>query len=821
MIHTFTIYDLAKVIGGKLVQAGTSGSIEHITTDSRDIGLGNKSVYLALKGVKFDGHEFLSSVYDSGVRSFILNENQIPSLSTGLTDANILAVPDTLDALQKTAEWNRSKFTGTVIGITGSNGKTIVKEWLGQVVGKIHPVAKSPKSYNSQIGVPLSVLGINDYHALAILEAGISRTGEMEKLEGIIKPTIGILTNLGSAHQEGFNDREEKLKEKIKLFANSKYVIYRKDQREVTEMLEDVFPEEKLIAWSEQPGTDYTLSIKRSAGGSTILLMKPDLTIHTFRTDFTDEASLENLRHVIVACLTLGLDPEAIDLGIQELRPVEMRLTLKEGQNNNTIIDDTYNNDLVGLSVALDFLLQQRPKKRKILILSDLLQAGENNKVYAKVASLVQQHGIDFIFGVGENIRVLGDIFPEISKIYSNTDDLISSGELAELDSDLILVKGARKFEFEKIVNHLQEKIHGTVLEINLNALAHNYNFYKKRLRPETKIMVMVKAFAYGGGAVEIANHLQQMKADYLAVAYTDEGTYLRNHGIHLPIMVLNPERESFPNLLKYNLDPVVYSLPFFKSLAQFVLAQKSTMNIHLDLDTGMHRLGFVEDDIPELGRLLTENRCLKVASVYTHLAGADEPIHHEFSLHQLALFTEMFHKLEGILNYSPLKHALNSAGIIRFPEHQFDMVRLGIGLYGIGVSEGLDLQPISTLKTSISQIKILAKGRTIGYGRKGVMLEDGQIATIPIGYADGYDRRFGNGVGYVLIKGKKAPVIGNVCMDMCMVDVTGMDVRVGDEAIIYGKGISVKELAGKIGTIPYELLTNISDRVKRVYYSD
>lgn len=819
MIHAFTIHELANIVGGSLIQTGNSHAIEHISTDSRDIGLGSKSLYIALKGVKFDGHEFTASVYDSGVRNFILNENQ--ASPAGFPDANILAVSDTLDTLQKIAAWNRSEFTGTVIGITGSNGKTIVKEWLGQVVGKIHLVAKSPKSYNSQIGVPLSVLGINAYHKLALLEAGISRPGEMGKLEEIIRPTIGILTNLGSAHQEGFKNREEKLKEKIKLFAGSQYVVYRKDQREVAEMLEGVFSADRLIAWSEHPGTDYTLSIKRSEGGSMILLMKPDLTLYTFRTDFTDEASLENLRHVIVACLTLGMGAEAIDGGIQELRPIEMRLTLKEGRKRNTIIDDTYNNDLAGLSVALDFLLQQRPKQRKILILSDLLQAGENRKVYAKVGSLAQQHDIDLIYGVGENIKLLDDIFPGKCKVYPDTVSLINSGELEALNNDLILVKGARKFEFEKIVNHLQEKSHGTVLEINLNALAHNYNFYKKRLRPETKIMVMVKAFAYGGGAVEIANHLQQMKADYLAVAYTDEGIYLRNHGIHLPIMVLNPERESFSHLLKYGLDPVVYSLPFFKSLAQFVQVEKATMKIHLDLDTGMHRLGFVEDDLLELGRLLTESSFLEVASMYTHLAGADESVHNDFSLSQLDLFTKMYREIEGFLNYSPLKHALNSAGIIRFPNYQFDMVRLGIGLYGIGVNEDTELQPISTLKTSISQIKTLKKGQTIGYGRKGVMGENGQIATLPIGYADGYDRRFGNGVGHVLIKGEKASVIGNVCMDMCMVDVTGMDVGVGDEVIIYGKGISLKEIAGKIGTIPYELLTNISNRVKRVYYSD
>ncbi len=456
-------------------------------------------------------------------------------------------------------------------------------------------------------------------------------------------------------------------------------------------------------------------------------------------------------------------------------------------------------------------------------MLSDLLEAGDSKKVYHRVSQMVQHYHIDKIYGVGNDIVLLEKDFPEKSVFFPSTQDLLNHLDGDNFQDDLILIKGARKFEFEQVVNRLQERIHGTVLEINLNALSHNFNFYKKRLKASTKLMVMVKAFAYGGGATEITHHLEQLKADYLAVAYTDEGVALRNGGIQLPIMVLNPVPESFHNLLKYNLEPVVYSVSFFRQLGQYCQSQKDLIKIHLDLDTGMHRLGFDLNDLEPLKKLIAEYPELKIASLYTHMAGADEASHENFSKQQLDLFQKMAEQIKSYLDYQPLMHALNSAGIIRYPEYQFDMVRLGIGLYGVEVNGMFEqaLQPISCLKTTISQIKKLKKGDTVGYGRKGVMPEDGQIATIAIGYADGYDRRFSNGKGYVLIHGQKAPVIGNVCMDMTMVNATGIDVREGDEVIVYGEGISLKTLAQSIGTIPYELLTNISSRVKRVYYLD
>jgi alanine racemase len=526
---------------------------------------------------------------------------------------------------------------------------------------------------------------------------------------------------------------------------------------------------------------------------------------------------------VIVASLSLGLGESLIQEGLNHLKAVEMRLTLKPGINDCLIIDDTYNNDLAGLRLALDFMAAQRPKRRKVIVLSDMLQVGNAEFVYAEVGELLNFHQIDFLIGVGEKIKLVTNSYQGKSVFFPNTDALMSHISQEDFDNDLILVTGARKFSFEAVVNRLQQRIHGTTLEINLNALTHNYNFYKTQILPNTKVMVMVKAFAYGGGAAEIANHLQQLRADYLAVAYTDEGVALREEGIRLPIMVLNPVQESFIHLEKFDLEPVVYSPDFFRQLGKFCQNRNIAMKVHLDMDTGMHRLGFEQKHVQELVSMIKSYPQLIIESMYTHLVGADEEIHRDFSLAQLRSFVEMCDTISASLDYQPMRHALNSAGIIQFPEYQMDMVRLGIGLYGVEVSGKFEthLKPISTLKTTISQIKSIPQGQTIGYSRKGKMEEDGKIATIALGYADGYDRRFSNGKGFVLIHGKKAPVIGNVCMDMTMINITGIEANEGDEVIIYGPGISLKELSERIGTIPYELLTNISSRVKRVYYLD
>ena len=811
---------IVEITAGNLVRGNKDLFISQIAIDSRQILHPEQTLFIALRGAKADGADFIAELTELGVKTFLVHHDFDDS---NIQEASFIKVSDTRKALQLLAKYERSLFTNPVVSITGSNGKTIVKEWLGQILGQKYAVAKSPKSYNSQVGVPLSIFGIESYHQVAILEAGISRAGEMAALEEMIKPNLGIFTNLGTAHQEGFESLDSKLQEKLSLFDDSSFLIYCADQKQVSDQIEALFSAEKRIGWSDRAGCEFTRSVKVKGNGARLIVMKSDLSTYTFQVPFTDVASLENITHVIVAAMTLGQNAESIQEGITHLKPVDMRLTLKPGINDSLLIDDTYNNDLAGLKVALDFMQQQRPKRRKILILSDLLQQGSPEKIYGEVAELIKKYQFDLLFGVGKEIFVLEKEFPESCKGFASTEELLASLDPETFANDMILITGARVFGFEEVVNRLQQRIHGTTLEINLNALTHNYNFYKKLLSPKTKVMVMVKAFAYGGGAVEIANQIQTMGADYLGVAFSDEGVALRKQGIKLPIMVLNAMQESFGLCSEFDLEPVVYSPEFFESLASWCSVHDKIMRIHLDLDTGMHRLGFEGKQLSELKNLIQANPQLEIASIYTHLVGADEEVHQEFSLSQLKSFDEMKNQLLQVIPYRPLIHALNSAGIVAFPEFQFDMVRLGIGLYGVEVTgkHEFSLRAISTLKTTISQIKELTPGETIGYSRKGVLSSGGKIATLAIGYADGYDRRFSNGKGYVLINGLRAPIIGNVCMDMCMVNVTGMEVKAGDEAIIYGEKISLKELADQIGTIPYELLTNISTRVKRVYYLD
>lgn len=823
MLISLSIAQLEEITGGKAQGIRRDQLISQISIDSRQILHPEQTLFVALRGAKADGADFIPDLINEGIRVFLVHEDWL--VEDKQTDiATFIFTIDTRQALQKIAAFQRSIFTKPVVGITGSNGKTIIKEWLGQVLSQRFAVAKSPKSYNSQVGVPLSIFGIQTYHQVAILEAGVSKSGDMDTLAKMIQPDLGIFTNIGTAHEEGFSGIGEKIREKLKLFEKAKLLIYCKDQEVLAREIESQISPEKLISWSKKSGADYSVSWKTLEGKTRIVLMKSDLNTMTFQVPFMDQASLENATHVIIAALTLGEDIPAIQDGLDHLKPVDMRLTLKPGINDSLIIDDTYNNDLAGLKVALEFLSQQRPKRSKILIISDLLQQGLPEKIYSEVGELIQSYGLDQIIGVGSEVKRLEILFPEKAKTYASTEQLLQQLDPENFQNDLLLITGARSFAFEKVVNRLQQRIHGTTLEINLNALTHNFNFYKRQIKPGTKLMVMVKAFAYGGGAAEIANHIQTMGADYLAVAFSDEGVALRKQGIRLPIMVLNPVEESFDLLREYELEPVVFSPEFFKKLGQYARHHEIRLSIHLDLDTGMHRLGFEQKHLQGLKNLISEFPELSIASLYTHLVGADEEVHHDFSIQQLEQFMSMKSEIEAVLDYKPLIHALNSAGIVRFPEYQMDMVRLGIGLYGVEVTGKFDasLKPVSTLKTTISQVKDLPAGATVGYSRKGILPSGGKIATLAIGYADGYDRRFSQGKGYVLIEGKKAPVIGNVCMDMVMIDVTDFpEVKAGDEAIIYGEQISLKELADRIGTIPYELLTNISTRVKRVYYLD
>lgn len=824
MIKKIKLSNLAGSLGAITLANGNQGYISSICIDSRRIYSEVEILFVALPGEKTDGHLFLKLAYEAGIRNFLVQKGKYEtSLLERYADTTILMVNDTLSSLQVLAAWNRNQFEGPVLAVTGSNGKTIIKEWLGQVLGQYYRTIKSPKSYNSQIGVPLSIFAMAADHQVAVLEAGISQPGEMRNLEKMIRPTIGLFTNLGTAHDANFSGQGEKLEEKALLFSDCQYIIYRKDQKAVAAYFQSTFPAERLISWSEVEGADYTLAVKKDLIKSKIILLRPDLSLFTFNCNFQDEASLENLRHVIVACLTLGLSPTQIQDAIPLLRSVDMRLTAKAGLRQCTIIDDTYNNDLGGLEVALEFMQVQRQKKCRKVILSDLPQLGSTKKSYDKVKSLLDHFKIDEVYGIGEEIGTYLANLAVRGKWYANTDEFLRTADLTTFDNDLVLIKGGRSFAFEQIVQALEERIHGTVLEINLNALTHNYSFYRKRIPNGTKVMVMVKAAAYGGGAAEIANHLQKLKADYLSVAYPDEGIELRNKGITLPIMVLNSGRENFSQMLAFQLEPVIFSLEILSAIGTFSQQEEKIIAVHLDLDTGMRRLGFEKNDLKQVRELLDKFPLIHIQSVFTHLAASDESQHDAFSQQQLALFDEMSAAIITFIGYTPMKHALNTAGILRFPAKAMDMVRLGIGIYGVAVDEASkgQLQQVGTLKTTISQIKTLNAGETVGYGRIGKRERATRVATVAIGYADGFDRRFSSGKGYGLVHGHPAYVIGNVCMDMTMLDIGDIPAKVGDEVTIFGEGVDLNELAKEIGTIPYELLTQISNRVKRVYFLD
>ncbi len=810
----------------------------YLLTDSRQLIFPQQTLFFAIKGARHDGHQYILELYQKGVRQFVveqksLSEALIAQLET-LEDAQIWEVESSLKALQELVKRHRAQFDIPVIGITGSNGKTIVKEWLSHLLSADFRIVKSPKSYNSQIGVPLSVWQMNETHILRIFEAGISQVHEMKTLQEIIKPSIGLFTNIGSAHDEGFRSRKQKVTEKLRLFTQCKQLIYRADYSDIDEeiklILKPVNPQCELVSWGQSSHATIQVEWQIDQENSYIVL-KSALEVydnHLFSVPFTDEASIENITHCIILMLTMGIPSHEIRQRVLRLRPISMRLELKEGTNNCYLIDDTYNNDLVGLSIALNFLSQQEQRPQKIAILSDLLQTGQKEEeLYAQINTLLQEKGIQKLIAIGEAFARNAHLIQIEAAYFASTNDFLAQLTPRFFRDALILIKGARPFQFERIVHRLQQKVHGTVLEINLDALTHNLNFYRNKVGNNTKIMAMVKAFAYGSGSAEVAQLLQFHRVDYLAVAYADEGVTLRQNGIELPIMVMNPSPNTFDKLIEYQLEPEIYSHKILDEwlffLNSFITDSSPKYLIHLKLDTGMHRLGFTETDIPSLIQKLTQHSNIQVASIFSHLVGADEANHNDFTQLQLKRFEAGAALLQEGLGYKPLRHILNSAGIVRFSEHKFDMVRLGIGLYGVEVNrlEQRALQQIGTFKTVVSQVKHLPAGETIGYSRMGVLSKPSTIATIAIGYADGYDRRFGKGVGKVLINGVLCPVVGNVCMDMTMVDATGVAVQEGDEVIIFGNDLPIYQLAQQIGTIPYELLTGISERVKRVFYKE
>ena len=818
----------------------TTGPIDtravYLLTDSRQLSFPDQSIFFAIKGERHDGHLFLSELYQKGVREFVI---EIGSFTESLRKeaanwnaAKIWVVPSSIKALQKTVTVHRSEFHIPVVGIVGSNGKTIVKEWLSQLIAPDERVVASPKSYNSQIGVPLSVWNIKKEHTLGIFEAGISQAHEMEYLQQVIQPTIGIFTNIGSAHDDGFRSRKQKITEKLRLFTKVKKLIYRKDYNDIDEeislILRPVNPFLKTIVWGSavsQAPVQVAYTFKRN---STMINLSGELGNHRFETHFRDEASLENLTHCIVFLLDFGLSGSVIQQRIKSLRPVSMRLELKEGINHCYIIDDAYNNDVQGLSMALNFLGQQEQRKQKTVILSDVLQTGQApTELYTLIAKLLREKNIDHLIGIGSEITNQADCFNlSTQEFYKDTDTFLAEFPFATLHDSLILVKGARPFSFEKIVHRLQQKAHGTVLEINLDALTNNLNFYRTKVGQSTKIMAMVKAFAYGSGSSEVANLLQYHRVDYLGVAYTDEGVALRQSGITIPIMVMNATLPTFDLLWQYKLEPELYSRQILTDWIAYAAQRNEPSEmppVHLKLDTGMHRLGFVENDYDWLILQLKNNPGVRVSTIFSHLVGADEGVHNDFSKQQYERFIVGAALIEKTIGYSTTKHILNSAGIVRFPEYKMDMVRLGIGLYGVEATnrEQHALQTVGTLKTIVSQVKYLAAGETVGYSRKGQITHDSAIATLAIGYADGYDRRLGNGIGKFFVKGELCPTIGNICMDMTMIDVTGTAVKEGDEVIVFGKEMPITDLAKSMGTIPYEILTGIGERVKRVFYKE
>ena len=815
--NQYSIHEVKQIInaGGNIVKDCT---ISTLLTDSRRISNAAEGLFFALSARR-NGHEFIAEAYVAGVRNFVVQQG--PEFN--LPEANFLLVDNPLAALQALAAYHRSQFKLQVIGITGSNGKTIVKEWLYQLLAADKNIVRNPKSYNSQIGVPLSVWQINSRNDLGIFEAGISTINEMDKLQAIIKPQIGVLTHIGPAHDEGFANRRQKILEKLQLFKNAKQLIGHYD--ELIDYQKDI-PVKETFTWSRKfkVADLYVFS-------ETVISKKYYLRAYYQQKEieclipFSDLASVENAITCWATMLALGYSPVETDKRIERLAQVSMRLELKNGVNNCSVIDDSYNSDLQSLEIALNFLGQQNQHQKKTLILSDILQSGlEQDVLYCQVATLIGTQKIDRFIGVGNALMGNQACFnlPE-QYFFKDTAALLQQLKALSFKDETILIKGSRSFEFERISRALAQKAHETIMEINLNSLLNNLNFYRSKLKPGVKVMAMVKAFSYGSGTFEVANMLQYNKVDYLAVAYVDEGVALRQTGINLPIMVLNPEASAFDKLTEYKLEPVIYSFSLFDDFIVYT-QDRNILNypIHLKIDTGMHRLGFENLDIESLCDMLEQNRYIRVQSVFSHLAASEAVQHDEFTKKQIKRFEKAFKEIEKALGYKVIRHLCNTAGIIRWPSAHYDMVRLGIGLYGVDSSVPQSenaLKPIATLKTSVAQVKKIAAGDTISYGRSGSLLKDGKIATVRIGYADGYLRAFGNGVGKMLVKGQLVPTVGNITMDMCMLDVTGIDVSEGDEVIIFDEQQHIEELARQIGTIPYEILTNVSQRVKRVYF--
>lgn len=818
----YTANEIASVTRGQLIGNGDI-KISRLLIDSRNLVFPSESVFIAISGERHDGNTFVPELYKKGVRCFLVSKQ----ITESFPEAVFIIVRNTLTALQELVAFHRAKYSYTVIGITGSNGKTVVKEWLFELLKDQKVIVRNPRSYNSQVGVPLSVWQMNETHNLAIFEAGISKVGEMERLAKVIRPDIGIFTNIGPAHQENFEDSKQKVSEKLKLFIQTKTLIYNNNYSVIAELASKYCSENSIkqfVFGSEKGAALQIVKIEKLEKNTKIGAIYNNES-QLLRIPFIDEASIENCITCWATLLVLGYEHEFISSQILNLAPIAMRLQMNEGLNNCTIINDTYNSDLASLRIAINFLMNQNQHPARVLVLSDILQSGYNEEIlYSEVADLINNHQIDMLIGIGQAISHYADKYQTSKRFFNSSAEFIQNLPLLKLNNSTILLKGARKFEFEKISKRLQQKAHETVLEVNLNAFVNNLNSYKALLKPDTEVMAMVKAFSYGSGLFEIANVLQYEKVKYLTVAYADEGIELRQAGISTPIMVMSPEPGSFESMLEYNLEPELYNLRVLQMFQNEVKKQgKQNVNVHIKIDTGMRRLGFEESEIDLLLFKLKNNSWLKVKSVFTHLTSTDDKNDDSYTFEQIELYNLIVTKIENALGYKFLKHVLNSAGVERFSKYSYDMVRLGIGLYGFCTNNALagKLQNVISLKTVVSQIKNVPGGSSIGYNRKGKLNSDSVIATIPIGYADGLSRKLGNGVGVFKVNGILTPTVGNICMDMCMLNITKANAHEGDEVVIFDSVEEILKIANNIGTIPYEILTGISRRVKRIYYHE
>lgn len=809
--------------------------VHQICTDSRQLGFEPGELFAAIVTHRSDGHLYINEAYSKGVCCFLISKEIDYSK---YPDAAFLLVNDTIAALHLLAIAIRQQFKIPVLGITGSNGKTIVKEWLNQLLSKHFSIVRSPKSYNSQIGVPLSVWQMNKEHTLGIFEAGISQTGEMELLEKIIRPDIGVFTNIGEAHTQGFINTRQKINEKLQLFKHAKVLIYCRDYHELNECVA-VFAQTikvnsnkpiQLFSWSyKQESTLKVKAVDKANGKTTIRAFYKNENI-SITIPFTDAASIENAINCWCVLLYFNIPQQQIVEGMDSLKPIAMRLELLQGDNNCILINDSYNSDLRSLSIALDMLDQQKQQKSTTVFLSDLQQTGRAEvALYAEVAAILKERKVKRFFAIGPSLLHNKDLFEADKNLethfFADTESLLKQLHLFVFQDEAILLKGARSFAFEKIILLLEQKIHQTVLTVNLSALKNNLGVFRRRLKPNVKTMAMVKASSYGSGGYEIANVLKDAQVDYLTVAYADEGVSLRKAGIDLPIMVMSPSTQSFDRMILWNLEPEIFNM---RSLQQFLIVARNfnvkDYPVHIKLDTGMHRLGFMQNEVETLIAAIMHEPCLKIASIFSHLAASDDAAFADFTHQQAKAFSQMSKQIIDALGYKPLLHLCNTAGIAMYPEYHFDMVRLGLGLYGIDSSGVLNnqLHQISTLRTTIAQIKQIPAGETIGYSRRGKAPKDMRIATICIGYADGYPRSLSNGEAFVMVNNKPAKLIGSIAMDMCMVDITDIDaVQEGDEVIVFGDALPIQQVADWAHTIPYEIMTSIAQRVKRVYVNE